>query len=250
MTIARRPHAARAVTALSAAVGVTMLTPTAAFAAPPGPLGPADNDFLAKAHAAVAYAAAASELTQANGSAGAVKSIAKQIAVQDKQLGTAVKDAAARLQIALPAGAAVVDELKAVKGEQFDLAYVEKVRAAEGHLLELAASARVHTRNAIVRDLAQRTTTAMMTQIPLLESSGLIDYTALPPATLPVTVAAAAQPPGPAADPGMLAEARSGNGFLWPSIPEAGLVLAVGLLGTLIGSRRLSRSRVRGSRRA
>jgi putative membrane protein len=249
VTFARRPHVARAITALTAAVGVAVLTPAAASAAP-GPLGPADHDFLTKAHAAVAYAAAASELVKTNGGAAGVKTIGKQLAAQDKALDKSMRDIAVKLQIALPAGpAAGLDELKSVKGEQFDTVYVERVRAAEGGLLELAAAIRVHTRNTIVRDLAQRTATAMMTQIPLLESSGLIDFTALPAATVPAT-AAAHQPPGPAADPGMLAEARAGNGYLWPSIPVAGGVLAVGLLGALFGSRRIRGSRVRGSRRA
>lgn len=249
MTIARRPHAARAITALTAAVGVAVLTPAAAFAAP-GPLGPADHDFLAKAHAAVAYAAAASDLAKTNAGAAGVKTIGKQLAAEDKALDKSTRDVAAKLQIALPAAAAVVDELKAVKGEQFDTAYVERVRAAEGSLLELAAGMRVHTRNSIVRDLAQRTAAAMMTQIPLLESSGLIDFTALPAATLPAATAVTHAAPGPAADPGMLAEARAGHGSLWPSIPVAGGVLAVGVLGVLLGSRRIRGSRFRGSRRA
>jgi predicted outer membrane protein len=248
VTTARRPHTARAITALTAAVGVAVLAPAPALAAP-GPMGPADHDFLAKAHAAVAFAAAASELTATNGAAKTVKTVGKQIAAQDKQLDTALRGVAAKLQIELaPAPAPGLAELETVAGEPFDVAYVAKVRDADGHLLELAASLRIHTRNALLRDLAQRTATVMMGQLPLLESTGLIDFGQLPPAT--VAAAVTAPKAGPNADPNMLAEARTGEGFLWPSFPVAVGVLGVGLLGTLLGARRLNRSRFRGSRRA
>lgn len=248
MTNARRPHTARAITALTAAVGVAVLAPAPALAAP-GPLGPADHDFLAQAHAVVAFAAAASELTATNGADKAVKAVGKQIVAQDKQLDTTLRGVAAKLQIELAAAPAPgLAELETVAGEQFDTAYVEKVRDADGHLLELAANMRMHTRNTLVRELAQRTATVMMTQLPLLESTGLIDFAQLPAAT--VAAAVAAPKGGPNADPNLLAEARTGDGFLWPSFPVAGGVLGAGLLGTLLGARRLNRSRFRGSRRA
>jgi putative membrane protein len=249
VTNARRPHAARAATALTVAAGVAVLTPAAVLAAP-GPMAATDQGFLVQAHAAVAFAAAASELTATNGASRPVRAVGKQIRAQDEQLGRSMRGVATKLQTTLPAAPAPgLAELETAAGELFDVAYVATVRAADGRLLELAAGTRVHTRNALVRDLAQRVASAMMTQIPLLESTGLVDYMALPPATVASGVTAPGIG-GPHADPTMLAEARTGKGFLWPSFRVAGGVLAAALIGVLLGARWLSRSRFRGSRRA
>jgi hypothetical protein len=56
----------------------------------------------------------------------------------------------------------------------------------------------------------------MVAQLPLLESSGLVDFAAL--ASAPTPTPTAALRTGPAADPVMLAAARRREGFLWPSV--------------------------------
>jgi hypothetical protein len=92
---------------------------------------------------------------------------------------------------------------------------------------------------------------AMMTQLPLLESSGLIDLAVLPTAQpSPSTTPARS---GPNADATLLQRASVGDGFLWPSVRVALFVLAIAVLGATVMARRLfglsARARTRGSGR-
>ncbi|GIE95417.1 DUF4142 domain-containing protein [Paractinoplanes rishiriensis] len=227
MTISRLPHAARAVTTLLAALAGTLLVPAPAQAA--GPVSATDRDFVAQAHNTATFAVAASELAETSGAGTQIQTIGRKVLEQDRQLADRVRTAATRLQIVLPTPTGTdLATLETSSGEDFAAAYIDRLRTSDGSLLELAVTVRVHTRNDVIRDLAHRTASTMMAQLPLLESSGMVDFMALPAQTL--ATARAAARPGPNADPEMLSQARSGDGFLWPRWPVALLVLALALL--------------------
>ena len=254
-TTAHRPCPVRVLTALTAALGTLVVLPAAAHAAATPPSA-ADSDFVVKVHLAASFAVAASNLAEKSNES-TIRTIGKKIAQEDVQLETLVRGAAGRLQSHLPAalpsdpGTASLRQLKTATGKTFDAAYVDRLRATDGGLLQLAAAIRINTHNDVVRDLAQHTATTMMTQLPLLESSGLIDYAALPTAQPPASSAPAGSGPNP--DAGLLAHAGAGDGFLWPSVRAALIVLAIALLGAAVMARRLfalsARSRSRASGR-
>lgn len=59
-------------------------------------------------------------------------------------------------------------------GSTLAAAYVNRLRSTDGALLQLAVAVRVGTGNDVVRDLAHHTASVMMTQLPLLEGTGMI----------------------------------------------------------------------------
>jgi hypothetical protein len=220
---------------------VAALTPAPAYAA--GPISAADRTFLATVHSSVSSAASASELAQTKGAA-AIRTIGKKILEQDRALGSLTRTTASRLQSPLPTtSASSLERLKTATGDAFDAGYIGGLRAADGDLLMLAATIRVNTRNDLVRDLAQRTTTAMAAQLPLLESSGLVDWAALPTATGPAPSPTVAARSGPNADPSLLADARRRDGFLWPGVRANLTVLAAATLAAAIAMWRVRRGR-------
>jgi len=227
------------IAALTAALGALLVLPPVAARAADGPPSAADSVFVGKVSLAVSFAVAASKLAQSSGES-VIRTIAKKVAEQDGQLERIVSSAVQRLTGHLPAApsadpAAAVQGLKTAGGKAFDTAYVDRLRATDGGLLQLAAVTRTNTGNAIVRDLAQRTGTIMMTQLPLLESSGLVELTAAPTAQPSATP----KPAGPNPDAGMLAQADTGTGYLWPSVRVALVVLVAALVGAVMMARRL-----------
>ena len=231
----------RAITAAAAGLAVVALTPMAAHAA--GPISAADRDFLATVHSVTSFAVSASNLAQTKASTGSVRTIGKKIVQQDRVLDGMARGAASRLQIPLPSPSPpALEKLQAAAGETFDAGYVDRLRATDGTLLELAATIRVTTRNDLVRNVAHHTTTTMVAQLPLLEGSGLVDFQAL--TTAPQVSPTPAVRSGPNADAVMLAAARRREGFLAPSVRvnvavlgAAGLVAVIATWRVLTGRR-------------
>lgn len=255
-TTARCPLPVQACTALAAALGTLVVMPPTAAHAAAGPLSAADSDFVTKVHLAASFAVSASKLAEKSRTSK-IRTIGTKVAQQDAQLESLVRGAATRLQRNLPAAlpsdpaAASLKQLTTAAGETFDAAYIDRLHSTDGGLLQVAAAVRVNTRNEIVRDLAQRTGTIVMAQLPLLESSGLIDLAALPTALPSASTAPTGS--GPNADASLLERAHEGDGFLWPSIRVALFVLACALAGAVVMGRRLfamsARARARGSGR-
>ena len=205
----------RTITVTAVGLAVVALTPVAAHAA--GPISAADREFLATVHSVASFAVSASNLAQTKASTGPVRTIGKTILQQDRVLDGMARSAASRLQIPLPSPAPpALEKLQAAEGETFDAGYVDRLRATDGTLLQLAATIRVNTRNDLVRNVAHQTTTTVMAQLPMLESSGLVDFQTLAAAPQPTPTPTLRS--GPNADPVLLAAARRREGFLTPSV--------------------------------
>ena len=90
-------------------------------------------------------------------------------------------------------------EISAATGSDYDRIFVQRVREAHGIVLPILAQVRVSTRNSLMRDFATVGTQFVNRHIGYLESTGLVDYNALPAAPDPTRVHLHRRPgrPGP-----------------------------------------------------
>ncbi len=76
-------------------------------------------------------------------------------------------------------------EIAAATGSDYDRIFIQRVRQAHGIVLPLLAQVRVSTRNSLMRDFATVGMQFVNRHIGYLESTGLVDYNALPAAPDP-----------------------------------------------------------------
>src|SRR4029453_18428812 len=125
-----------------------------------------------------------------------IRSIGKDIASQHVALDKLVRAAAKKLDIPLPNEPnedqqGWLGEMRDAEGKEFDQVYIDRLRAAHGKIFPALAPIRTSTRNDTVRKLAQRANQFVMTHLTLLESSGIVDFAALPTAPPPNAAPAA-----------------------------------------------------------
>jgi putative membrane protein len=173
-----------------------------------GELAEADKDFVIKVRLAGLWEIPAGEMAQEKSGSTRIKSIGRDIADQHVALDKLVLDAAKKLDIELPDKPnkdqqGWLDEMEASEGKEFDQVYIDRLRAAHGKIFPAIATIRTSTRNDTVRKLAQRANQFVMTHLTLLESSGIVDFAALPTAPPPnAATASSASPVLSAADAG------------------------------------------------
>ncbi|MEU4625288.1 DUF4142 domain-containing protein [Actinoplanes sp. NPDC023801] len=246
------------------AVAMILLSPQAAQAEPgvpdppsgllsdrgEGELSDADRDFLTKVRLAGLWEIPAGQLAQQKSASQRIQSIGRDIAVQHGALDKLVVDAAGKLGVTLPDQPnndqqGWLDEMRQARGTVFDQIYIDRLRAAHGKIFPAIASVRAGTRNDTVRKLAQRANQFVMTHMTLLESSGIVDFSALPPASAPAAAAS-----GPSAT----TQALPGAGRSEPASPLTRTPVLIALLavavgaGLLVSRRLLPRDRRPGSR--
>ncbi|MFK3980478.1 DUF4142 domain-containing protein [Micromonospora sp. NPDC050397] len=163
-----------------------------------GPVGPADRDLLVKVKLAGLWEMPASDMAVAKGSSPKVKEVGGKIGPQHMALDELVERAAAKLGVPLPTEPTPeqkgwLAEMQRATGPQFDLVFVERLRAAHGKIFPAIGAVRAGTRNGVVQELAAQANAFVLTHITLLESTGLVDYERLPlpPAPAPADAAAA-----------------------------------------------------------
>ncbi|MEU4429017.1 DUF4142 domain-containing protein, partial [Actinoplanes sp. NPDC024001] len=202
------------VTAL-VSVAVSLLVPERARAAPDVPVPPenlltdrgrgeiseADRDFVIKVRLAGLWEIPAGEMAQKKSGSARVKRIGRNIADQHVALDELTRNAAKKLDVELPDEPnsdqkGWLAEMKAAEGAEFDKVYIDRLRAAHGKIFPAIATIRTSTRNDTVRKLAQQANQFVMTHLTLLESSGIVDFAALP--TAPPPAAATSPPPATA----------------------------------------------------
>ncbi|MGW4465387.1 DUF4142 domain-containing protein [Micromonospora sp. NPDC004704] len=164
-----------------------------------GPVGPADRDLLVKVKLAGLWEMPASDMAVAKGASAKVKEVGGKIGPQHMTLDDLVNKAAAKLGVPLPTEPTPeqkgwLAEMQRASGPQFDLVFVDRLRAAHGKIFPAIGAVRAGTRNEVVRELAAQANAFVLTHITLLESTGLVDYESLPlpPAPAPGAAAAAA----------------------------------------------------------
>jgi putative membrane protein len=251
----------RWVVGITAMVLVGLLAPSAAaFAADGVPIPPnvgltdkgtgvvsaADRDFVIKVRLAGLWEIPAGNMAVEKSDDPRVVNIGKSIAAQHVTLDAMDRAVAKKLDIQLPGEPNGdqqfwLSEMKKANATTFDQIFIDRLRAAHGKIFPAIASIRATTRNDSVRKLAQEANQFVMTHMTLLESSGIVNYGALPTAAAP----AAPTGKGPVpVDNQMLAAASSSTGNV-PGVSTTVilLVLAAALVAGVITTMRIFRAR-------
>ena len=205
-----------------------------------GALTAADKDFVIRVRLAGLWEIPAGNMAQEKSDDPRVVAIGKAIAGQHVVLDKLTRDAAKKLDVALPNQPNGdqqfwLSEMRNANAATFDQIFVDRLRAAHGKIFPAIATIRASTRNDSVRKLAQVANQFVMTHMTLLESSGIVDYGSLPTAPPP---APAGKGPVPV-DTTMLAAANSTN----VSTGAILLVLAAALVAGAITTMRIFRTR-------
>jgi predicted outer membrane protein len=210
-----------------------------------GSVSPADRDFVIRVRLAGLWEIAASNMAQEKSDDPRVVNIGKSISAQHVVLDKLDRDVAKKLEIELPNQPnsdqqGWLAEMRAANSTTFDQIYIDRLRAAHGKIFPAIATIRASTRNDLVRQLAQQSNQFVMTHMTLLESSGIVDYGALPTAAAPTTPGAGPVP----VDGQMVAAAHSSTGGI-PGVNTTVvlLVLAVALVAGVITTMRIFRTR-------
>ncbi|WP_043512670.1 MULTISPECIES: DUF4142 domain-containing protein [unclassified Actinoplanes] len=228
-----------------------LVLPAAPARAVTTPATATDRDFVRRVHLTATAVGAASALARGMSGNTSVKRLTAQVTPQCEQLDGLSRSVAGTLRVALtdPLAAEQQSALATLQqsgGEAFDAGYVDYLWRADSALLPIATTVKGTTRNAVVRRLAERAEAVTAEQLPMLQDSGLLRMTVLPTPATPATPATAASasavgrlPGGVPMDRRLMAETRSGTGYLAPPIwlRLAVLIIATAVAGVL--SRRL-----------
>lgn len=180
---------------------------------PWGPLGPADRNMLAKVRQAGLWEMPTGQRAEQQGSSARVRQVGGMIASEHTELDQRVRDTAAQLGVILPSQPSAqqqgwIAEIASKSGSDFDRTFVQRLRAAHGVVLPVIAQVRAGTRNELVRQFATTAAEFVTRHMGYLESTGLVDFDALPlppaptnAAPVPPPAPAYAPPPAPAAAP-------------------------------------------------
>ena len=209
-----------------------------------GALTDADRDFVIKVRLAGLWEIPAGNMAQEKSTDPRIVTIGKAIAAQHVVLDKLDRDVAGKLGIELPNKPNSdqqfwLSEMRGATAATFDQIFIDRLRAAHGKIFPAIATIRSSTRNDSVRQLAQQANQFVMTHMTLLESSGIVDYGALPTAPAP---APAGHGPMPM-DGHMMAAATSDQGMPGVSSTAILIVLATALAAGVITTMRIVRAR-------
>jgi predicted outer membrane protein len=208
-----------------------------------GSLTAADRDFVEKVRLAGLWEIPAGNMARTKGADPRVREVGKLIAEQHVRLDQLVRDAATKLKMPLPdvptqEQLAWLGEMRVATDTQFDQVFIDRLRAAHGKIFPAIANIRSGTRHNVVRKLAQQTNQFVMTHLTLLESSGLVDYGALPQPPQPV-----AGNQAPAINGQMLVQAGGPGGPVNMDTSVILMVLAAALIAGVVSTVRILRPR-------
>jgi predicted outer membrane protein len=190
-----------------------------------GPLAPADRDLIVKVRLACLWEMSTGQQMQQQATSPAVREAGRKITAEHTELDQKTRDIADKLGVLLPSTPNAqqigwMKEITAATGSDYDRIAVQRLREAHGIVLPLLATVRVGTRNDLVRAFAMDGTAYVTRHLGYLESTGLVNYSALPDTP----------------SPGLLSGSASWTDLIVPGlILIACLLLAVGLGATLRG---------------
>ncbi|MHA6797112.1 DUF4142 domain-containing protein [Pseudonocardia bannensis] len=206
-----------------------------------GVLGPADRELLVKVRQAGLWEIPTGQQMQQQATSEDVRELGGILAAEHTELDGIVRATAGQLGVVLPSlpsdqQQGWMAEIAAQTGSQYDRVAVNRLRQAHGTVLPVIAQVRTGTRNQAIRDFADIAQVFVARHIEHLESTGLVDYEALPEPQLETT-------PAPLAN-------RDVSDLVVPGIVFLGLVgTVIGLLRTLRGRQGERRSDRRDGRR-
>ena len=243
---AAQAHSAAAPAALAAATQAPADGETAVqLNTDPVLLTATDKDLVVKVRLAGLWEMPAGQMAASKGTTAQVRKVGLMISAQHQQLDALDQTAARQLNIKLPNQPTGeqqrwLDEMKNATGENFDAIFAMRLRAAHGKIFPAIATIRASTRNDSVRQLAQQANQFVLTHITLLESSGIVDYGALPTAPAP---AVTGKGPVPVDGQMLAAASSSSSGIPGVNTTVILLVLAAALVAGVITTMRIFRAR-------
>lgn len=191
-----------------------------------GPLGPADRDLLVKVRLAGLWEAPTGQQAEQQASRAEVQTVGTNIHHEHVELDQLVMETADQLGVLVPSRPTAeqlswMNEMSALTGTDYDRVFVQRLRAAHGSVLPVIAQVRVGTRNELVRQFAAQADEYVTRHIGYLESTGLVDYSALPEAP----------------SPGLLSQGRGPVDLIVPGLVVLAAVLAAFALFTAMRRR-------------
>jgi hypothetical protein len=154
-----------------------------------GPCGPADGDLLAKVKQAGLWEMPVGADLAARATDPKVREVGRKINAEHMELDGLTDQAAAEVGVPLPTRATAEQQAwvaQVAADPDPDVLAVNLLRAAHGKILPIIAGVKVGTRNSTVRDFATVGLIYVGRHISYLESTGLVDYTALPDSPAPI----------------------------------------------------------------
>ncbi|PXY28177.1 DUF4142 domain-containing protein [Prauserella muralis] len=163
----------------------------------PGTLTDTDVELLVKVRQAGLWEMPSATWARERGASERVRAIGLPILVDHGRLDAATTDLAARFGVRLPSEPTVkqqdwLGEMRSAgSGEEFDRIFANRLRLAHGKVLTYIANVRAGTRNETMRQYASTGNQAVLRHITLLESTGLVDFEALPAPVLDASATSA-----------------------------------------------------------
>jgi predicted outer membrane protein len=150
-----------------------------------GPLGPADRDLLIKVRLAGLWEGPTGQQAEQMATSADVREVGRKLAEEHAQLDEEVRSVADQLGVPLPSGPTAqqmgwMADISSRTGADYDRTFVQVVREAHGMILPAISEVRSSTQNDLVREFAETGNEFVTRHHQYLESTGLVDYTALP----------------------------------------------------------------------
>jgi predicted outer membrane protein len=150
-----------------------------------GPLGPADRDLLVKVRLAGLWEGPTGQQAEQMATSAEVREVGRKLAEEHAQLDEEVRSVADQLGVPLPSGPTAqqmgwMADISSRTGADYDRTFVQVVREAHGMILPAISEVRSSTQNDLVREFAETGNEFVTRHHQYLESTGLVDYTALP----------------------------------------------------------------------
>jgi predicted outer membrane protein len=150
-----------------------------------GPLGPADRDLLVKVRLAGLWEGPTGQQAEQMATSAEVREVGRKLAEEHAQLDEEVRNVSDQLGVPLPSGPSSqqmgwMAEISSKTGSEYDRTFVQRVREAHGMVLPVISEVRASTQNDLVRQFAETSATFVTRHHGYLESTGLVDYSALP----------------------------------------------------------------------
>ena len=152
---------------------------------PFGPLGPADRDLLVKVRQAGLWEQPTGQQAQQQANSAQVKEVGAKISAEHADLDARTRKVADQLGVLLPSSpspqqVAWMAEISSKTGSDYDRTFVQRLREAHGIVLPVLAQVRAGTQNELVRAFAIEADQFVSRHMDYLESTGLVDHSALP----------------------------------------------------------------------
>ncbi|OLT09804.1 hypothetical protein BJF78_06310, partial [Pseudonocardia sp. CNS-139] len=150
-----------------------------------GPLAPSDVDLLVKVRQAGLWEIPTGQQMQQRASRADVAEVGRLLATEHTELDAITRRTADQLGVTLPSQPSAqqqtwMQQISAASGPDYDRTAINLLRLAHGNVLPVVASVRSGTRNDLVREFATTAATFVTRHHEYLESTGMVDFAALP----------------------------------------------------------------------